>query len=99
MKQQGQASPAYAPAQTGMQGGMFKTKICFNFQNTGDCMRGDGCHFAHGEHELQPGAAPMEQQMQFMKGGGFKGKGKGKDDKGKGKGTREGGKGHTLPRE
>jgi len=36
----------------------FKTTMCNNFSNTGTCIRGDRCSFAHGEGELmEPGQA------------------------------------------
>ncbi|KAL5065056.1 hypothetical protein RYX36_026793 [Vicia faba] len=31
----------------------WKTKICLKWINTGSCLFGDGCHFAHGDAELQ----------------------------------------------
>ena len=31
----------------------FKTNLCHQFQDTGTCVRGDNCHYAHGEAELR----------------------------------------------
>ena len=33
-------------------GSFYKTRLCFAFQK-GQCMRGDNCGYAHGEHELR----------------------------------------------
>jgi hypothetical protein len=30
----------------------YKTSLCYNFQK-GTCTYGDGCRYAHGEHELR----------------------------------------------
>lgn len=38
----------------------FKISLCKHFQN-GECPFGDGCHFAHGEHELR--TFPRKQDM------------------------------------
>lgn len=48
----------YAP-----EGKLFKTKLCANFSESGQCRYGDRCNFAHGEQELQP-------MPQFYRGGG-----------------------------
>lgn len=31
----------------------YKISLCKHFMTTGDCPFGDGCHYAHGEHELK----------------------------------------------
>ena len=40
----------------------YKISLCKHFQ-TGECPFGDGCHFAHGEHELRKMPRPGQQQQ------------------------------------
>ena len=48
---------------------LYKTALCRNFEQTGQCNYGDNCRFAHGEQELRP--KPQFEQRQF--GGGNRG--------------------------
>lgn len=32
---------------------LFKTQLCKHFQQSKQCVKGNGCHFAHGEVELR----------------------------------------------
>ncbi|XP_058732608.1 zinc finger CCCH domain-containing protein 39-like [Vicia villosa] len=43
-------------------GAYWKTKICLRWLNTGSCPFGDGCHFAHGNAELQVPGGGIEAE-------------------------------------
>ncbi|CAL5198594.1 unnamed protein product [Lathyrus oleraceus] len=43
-------------------GTYWKTKICIRWKNTGSCPFGDGCHFAHGDAELQVPGGGIEAE-------------------------------------
>ncbi|CAL5198595.1 unnamed protein product [Lathyrus oleraceus] len=43
-------------------GTYWKTKICLRWKNTGSCPFGDGCHFAHGDAELQVPGGSIEAE-------------------------------------
>lgn len=60
----------------------YKTELCWYFQN-GDCVFGDQCSSAHGEHELRQPGEPFQPPWQ---GGGALGPGGKSCGKGKGKG-------------
>jgi len=49
----------------------FKTAMCKFFQ-MGTCQKGDGCTYAHGEYELQPGSQRLEPTTGQMVPSGFK---------------------------
>ncbi|XP_058760484.1 zinc finger CCCH domain-containing protein 39-like [Vicia villosa] len=43
-------------------GTYWKTKMCLRWLNTGSCPFGDGCHFAHGDAELQVPGGDIEDE-------------------------------------
>ncbi|CAI8610274.1 unnamed protein product [Vicia faba] len=48
-------------------GTYWKTKMCLKWINTGSCPFGDGCHFAHGDAELQvPGAVAIANSTKVV---------------------------------
>merc|ERR1712160_2105 len=47
----------------------FKTALCRNFMEQGNCSYGDNCRFAHGDQELRPAPQGGFQQQGGMGGG------------------------------
>eukprot|EP01012_Entosiphon_sulcatum_P015967 TRINITY_DN2093_c0_g1_i1.p1 TRINITY_DN2093_c0_g1~~TRINITY_DN2093_c0_g1_i1.p1 ORF type:complete len:403 (+),score=29.16 TRINITY_DN2093_c0_g1_i1:172-1380(+) len=45
--------PSPTPNATAAAGWKYKTKMCVNWEATGNCLYGDVCQFAHGEEELR----------------------------------------------
>lgn len=49
----------------------YKTALCRNFMQQGDCSYGQKCRYAHGEQEVRQPGLSMNQQQGFSGNGGF----------------------------
>jgi Zinc finger C-x8-C-x5-C-x3-H type (and similar) len=45
----------------------YKTTLCNHFHSTGSCLRGENCHFAHGEADLRKKTDPLPENIPLVK--------------------------------